>query len=195
MIIYSVNKLCFLFLFLFLIHHQIFAVEGFHNQLCSNKCTFIETSGRRNTCSVSFYTSRDQPIHHIKIKEKKETINFSRITPTISLLICITTIFHPNQGAGATSFDEYFSSSKYQDPLKVKARKELNKLKELEDSRLDLCADKGKNWEQCFMFGESNTIQSEKKLPVNVQVGPTKAVNDEARGATKNRISNSPPTW
>jgi hypothetical protein len=43
------------------------------------------------------------------------------------------------------------------EPIMSQARRQLEDLKDLEDSRLDQCADRGVYWEQCFMFGESNT--------------------------------------
>lgn len=33
--------------------------------------------------------------------------------------------------------------------------RELTELQELQDARLDACADRGTLWEQCFMFGDS----------------------------------------
>ena len=89
----------------------------------------------------------------------------------MAILILFTsfhTILEPIS-ASAASFDDYFtSSSKYEDPIKAKARKELSDLKNLQDSRLDLCADKGKNWEQCFMFGESPTVQKGKERAFSI---------------------------
>jgi hypothetical protein len=44
------------------------------------------------------------------------------------------------------------------EPTITKSAKELRDLKELEDRRLDRCADKGMFWEQCFIFGESDSL-------------------------------------
>ncbi|KAL7548828.1 hypothetical protein ACHAWF_012080 [Thalassiosira exigua] len=38
------------------------------------------------------------------------------------------------------------------------AVKELMDLRDLQDARLDACADKGKFWEQCFMYGQSDGV-------------------------------------
>mmetsp|Transcript_18346 Transcript_18346/g.39659 ORF Transcript_18346/g.39659 Transcript_18346/m.39659 type:complete len:191 (+) Transcript_18346:77-649(+) len=38
------------------------------------------------------------------------------------------------------------------------AVKELMDLQELQDSRLDACEEKGKYWEQCFMYGQNDGI-------------------------------------
>jgi hypothetical protein len=41
-----------------------------------------------------------------------------------------------------------------------RAVRELNDLKDLQDSRLGTCADRGVMWEQCFMFGDSESERS-----------------------------------
>eukprot|EP00804_Cyclotella_cryptica_P020973 CCRYP_009298-RA/>CCRYP_009298-RA protein AED:0.37 eAED:0.37 QI:0/-1/0/1/-1/1/1/0/165 len=41
------------------------------------------------------------------------------------------------------------------EPRLTRPDKELRDLKDLQDSRLDVCADRGIFWEQCFMFGQS----------------------------------------
>lgn len=40
-----------------------------------------------------------------------------------------------------------------------RALQELNKLKDLQDSRLEQCADTGIFWEQCFLYGESEGME------------------------------------
>lgn len=42
--------------------------------------------------------------------------------------------------------------------------KKLQDLKDLQDSRLAKCADRGVYWEQCFMFGESDSVNSIEKV-------------------------------
>ena len=41
-------------------------------------------------------------------------------------------------------------------PREPGAVKEIKDLQELQDSRLDACVEKGKFWEQCFMYGQSD---------------------------------------
>ena len=41
------------------------------------------------------------------------------------------------------------------EPPRTRAMRELTELQELQDARLDACADRGALWEQCFMFGDS----------------------------------------
>ena len=38
------------------------------------------------------------------------------------------------------------------------AVKELKDLQDLQDDRLNACHDKGKYWEQCFMYGQSDGV-------------------------------------
>ena len=113
------------------------------------------------------------------------------------IMFFTTSVYVELNPAFATTFDDYFSTSKYQDPLKVKARKELNDLKNLEDSRLELCADKGKNWEQCFMFGESPTLQSgNKKKKIEIRPLPDNRGNTmDELNSSKSTTIKSPPTW
>ena len=97
-----------------------------------------------------------------------------------------------------TSFDEYFTSNQqYQDPRKVKAKNELKELMNLQDSRLDLCKEKGKNWEHCFMFGESPSISPSQKNKswwgVNQEQGLPYGEEGSGRGMAKQKISI--PTW
>lgn len=115
------------------------------------------------------------------------------------IMFLTNSVFLEPNPAFATTFDDYFSTSstKYQDPLKVKARKQLNDLKNLEDSRLELCADKGKNWEQCFMFGESPTLQSgNKKKKIEIRPLPDNRGNTmDELNSSKSTTIKSPPTW
>jgi len=115
------------------------------------------------------------------------------------IMLFTTSVYVELNPAFATTFDDYFSTSstKYQDPLKVKARKQLNDLKNLEDSRLELCADKGKNWEQCFMFGESPTLQSgNKNKKIVIRPLPDNRGNTmDDLNSSKSTTIKSPPTW
>ena len=127
------------------------------------------------------------------VASNSEQLKLYLISVLLHVFISFTNPLLQNPADATTSFDDYFSTSskKYEDPLKVKARKELNNLKNLQDSRLEICADKGKNWEQCFMFGESPTIQqSEQKIFWH---SGDKDINKNDV-TTKSR-TNSPPTW
>jgi hypothetical protein len=43
------------------------------------------------------------------------------------------------------------------DPRKAKAMKQLIEEQTRQDARLDQCIDRGQDWEQCFMFGDSSS--------------------------------------
>ena len=43
------------------------------------------------------------------------------------------------------------------EPPTTRALRELTQLQDLQDARLDACADRGTLWEQCFMFGDSES--------------------------------------
>lgn len=45
------------------------------------------------------------------------------------------------------------------EPPVSRALRELNELKDLQDDRLSVCADRGIYWEQCFMFGEPRDLK------------------------------------
>lgn len=55
---------------------------------------------------------------------------------------------------------EAFKNLRREKP-QTKAMRDINDLKQLQDDRLDQCADKGEFWEQCFMFGESSNINND----------------------------------
>jgi len=120
--------------------------------------------------------------------EINQTVN--ELVLKTALIFSVTMITSFQQPAFATaSLDDIYFSQRYiynQDPRKVKALKELKELKSLEDTRLALCEDKGKNWEQCFMFGESESSYVQKKVR-----------NDISFRTNHNPIkkNNMPPTW
>ena len=43
------------------------------------------------------------------------------------------------------------------EPPTTRSLRELTQLQDLQDARLDACADRGTLWEQCFMFGDSES--------------------------------------
>jgi len=65
-----------------------------------------------------------------------------------------------------------------------RAVKELNDLKDLQDSRLDACADRGEMWEQCFMFGDSESKSS----------GADRGGSNSAGGGSRAKKGGSNPT-
>lgn len=75
---------------------------------------------------------------------------------------------------------------------------QLDALKELMDSRMDRCIDRGEYWEQCFMFGESDggsraVLEGDKTKPrimngLDYQlISPMGAINPSE--------GKNPPTW
>lgn len=67
-------------------------------------------------------------------------------------------------------------------------KKEIQDLKDMQDKRLDICAERGVYWEQCFIFGDtgldadSNTASS--------SLGRILNAKDSDSGANR-----KPPTW
>lgn len=76
-------------------------------------------------------------------------------------------------------------------PLK-EAIKELKDLQDFQDARLDMCADRGIFWEQCFMFGESDDSKvgndGVRKRMDNQLISPMGALNPPSE-------LKSIPTW
>lgn len=85
--------------------------------------------------------------------------------------------------------DASFFQQPSKDPLRVKALKELNDLKKLQDSRLELCVERGRDWEQCFFYKDS---QSSPVKKVN-QPKPQKATIDNS--VMDEPRTKKPPTW
>lgn len=101
------------------------------------------------------------------------------------------------------------------DARKKTAMKQLIDLQNLQDERLDQCVDKGIDWEQCFMFGNSSSMTFADgqgndwqkglgiKIPVNKLRGPELPVpspgsllgEDNATQGTTPSQSRRPPTW
>lgn len=83
------------------------------------------------------------------------------VLPTILLSVLTLTI---DNNANAASFQSQQQTYKLsnsnefkllpKEPILSQPQKELHDLMKLQDERLDLCADKGKFWEHCFIFGE-----------------------------------------
>ena len=101
------------------------------------------------------------------------------------------------------------------DARKKTAMKQLIDLQNLQDERLDQCVDKGIDWEQCFMFGNSSSMTFADgqgndwqkglgiKIPVNKLRGPELPVpspgsllgEDNATQGAAPLQSRRPPTW
>ena len=109
------------------------------------------------------------------------------------------TFFPNSQPTTTTTSSKYYKNVIINDP-KIKARKQVRELQELQDSRLDICADKGENWEQCFMFGESPDSYNDiplfglKKI-INVNKYSNNDDTDNDNGVTRQRVNAPPPTW
>lgn len=84
--------------------------------------------------------------------------------------------------------NEMFTNSR--NPRQQRAIQDLRNLKALEDSRLDMCADRGKNWEHCFIFGDSTTKDS---IPGSTRLGRLSHTTDSQN--VRSKSSNKPPTW
>lgn len=101
---------------------------------------------------------------------------------------------------------------KYDDPRKDIAMKQQIDKQNLQDERLDQCVEKGQDWEQCFMFGDSSSMTFADgqgndwqkglgiKIPFNNLRGPELPVPEQGsllRGdeAAIGNISRKPPTW
>lgn len=101
---------------------------------------------------------------------------------------------------------------KYDDPRKDIAMKQLIDKQNLQDERLDQCVEKGQDWEQCFMFGDSSSMTFADgqgndwqkglgiKLPFNKLRGPELPVPEQGSllggdEAAIGNISRKPPTW
>lgn len=100
------------------------------------------------------------------------------------------------------------------EPKLPPGRQQIRDLQDLQDSRLEQCANRGVFWEQCFMFGESGSyLPKEKqddrggKLNIvydNESLSPRdtlKRPESESVPSLRNvhstgkRVSSAPPTW
>lgn len=101
---------------------------------------------------------------------------------------------------------------KYDDPRKDIAMKQQIDKQNLQDERLDQCVEKGQDWEQCFMFGDSSSMTFADgqgndwqkglgiKIPFNNLRGPELSVPEQGSllggdEAAIGNISRKPPTW
>ena len=165
--------------------------------LCSLLCAELNAfamDGKKDACNI--------------IRQSYSRIIQSAFTMTICLL--------PMQPASAVpTFDELIRSQNIEvmaynpslsdtDAFKQLPRqkaytgavKELMDLQEMQDTRLSACEDKGKFWEQCFMYGQSNDGISPVKNKFgedrgrmdNQLISPTAALNPPSD-------STKIPTW
>mmetsp|Transcript_12582 Transcript_12582/g.23593 ORF Transcript_12582/g.23593 Transcript_12582/m.23593 type:complete len:144 (+) Transcript_12582:281-712(+) len=122
--------------------------------------------------------SMERPSH---LRHHSPDVLRSRLFLSSSIAITML-IMSPDSSHGV---DDYFLlRQQSQDPIKVKAMRELRELKMLQDSRLDSCVERGKDWEHCFMFGDSKSQDTR-------QTKPSGASKDSQRFESKQR----PPTW
>lgn len=101
---------------------------------------------------------------------------------------------------------------KYDDPRKDIAMKQQIDKQNLQDEKLDQCVEKGQDWEQCFMFGDSSSMTFADgqgndwqkglgiKIPFNNLRGPELPVPEQGSllggdEAAIGNISRKPPTW
>lgn len=140
-------------------------------------------------------------------EKKSHIITHSPSTVIATTLLIFSLISYP-MASGATpappgmfadrppsilSQSSVFANLPRERPL-TRAVRELNDLKDLEDYRLDVCAERGVFWEQCFIFGEGATGQAKtKQTLINVgldyRISPLGALDP---GSSK---KNMPPTW
>lgn len=175
---------------------QSFSCKGFKNAELTSCISNILVTQERILHVVHNYKKNmtEEEKERRPFASKYEQLKLRLISILLFIIVSFTNPFLQNPAYAVTSFDDNFSisSKKYEDPRKAKARKELVDLKNLQDSRLDICADKGRNWEQCFMYGESPTIQ-EAELKVFWKRG-NYGIFSKGDATTKSRL-NSPPTW
>jgi hypothetical protein len=150
---------------------------------CSSKIARINDAPKK----IGFLRTTNHGLKLYKSIEGEELSLSERMKIIMATVFITTSVASP---AFAASFEETFSiAPAYKDPLKAKALQDINNLKDLQDSRLDICAEKGKDWEQCFLFGESSTIPKNKAKFIPM------SNNDKKDDISKTRITKSPPTW
>lgn len=137
--------------------------------------------------------SRSSTGRNLKYKHQKELSSF-----TSSCLIFGQIMFNP-----CPVHAEQGTSLFLAKPSEVRALKEFQALKDLQDDRLAKCADRGLFWEQCFMYGEtserrtgifrkSSVIDQKLKDGLDYQlISPMGAIESENTG----RKNSMPPTW
>lgn len=79
------------------------------------------------------------------------------------------------------------------DPRKAKAMKQVVDLKTFQDSKLDACIDRGKDWEQCFLFGDSVSPATNNGDNGRRTTNPLQRIEDTTIDI--NRPRRKPPTW
>lgn len=100
--------------------------------------------------------------------------------------------FNPEVSSAAVDVS-MFSSQRYG---QTKQQATIAKMKDLQDYRLDLCADRGTYWEQCFWFGEKPS--SAQSLTTQF---PGKEISEKSKSLSKGIPASStkprsiPSTW
>ncbi|GFH46540.1 predicted protein [Chaetoceros tenuissimus] len=166
---------------------------------------------------------RQRQLHEDAAKKTQESVELERKERFVCSAAAI--LLFTSQPVEAADFftraNEQFQSSnnlvipQNYDARKKTAMKQLIDLQNLQDERLDQCVDKGIDWEQCFMFGNSSSVTFADgqgndwqkglgiKIPVNKLRGPELPVpspgsllgEDNATQGTTPLQSRRPPTW
>jgi len=156
----------------------------------------------RLTFSIAFFFSRawvvdcwlpanlnDRNSHaEGKFVRKKSPITTSpvRVASIVSFSAAVQLSLIGTTVLPAEASEDFFFKSQIS-PQQEKALKDLKDLKTLQDSRLDLCVERGRDWENCFLFGDSAFDKKKKEVAVggNAVAARNEAVVKQQR----------PPTW
>jgi hypothetical protein len=130
-------------------------------------CTDAFSTRQRTVSSIG----RQNTSEELQLRPNKDFLRFFAI-PT--LLISLSTQQVQPATAMTNEILKISSSYKLSDSAafqllpremqKSTAIKQLQDLKDMQDSRLDKCADRGVYWEQCFFMGESEGLDAIEKV-------------------------------
>jgi hypothetical protein len=189
-------------------------VHGTHGLQSSNISTLKNVYEKGTSCSIGKTRAFDDATGMGAKKdlatsfEKKSHFTTHFPSAMIATRLLIFSLISYPKASGATppsqgifadrsstlSQSSVFANLPRERPL-TRAIRDLNDLKDLEDYRLDVCAERGVSWEQCFMYGDGTTGQAKSKQPkinngLDYQlISPLSALDPVSRE------KNMPPTW
>ena len=112
-------------------------------------------------------------------------------TASAFFIVSSTLVLFPKDTKASSFFDESMYGTRNDQSF-------LSKTKRMQDQRLDICADRGIYWEQCFWFGEKKLQSTTNKQAHPQEIPSEQNINDKTTekelGLKSSVIRQSPPT-
>mmetsp|Transcript_5400 Transcript_5400/g.8022 ORF Transcript_5400/g.8022 Transcript_5400/m.8022 type:complete len:164 (+) Transcript_5400:267-758(+) len=121
-----------------------------------------------------------------KFVRKKSSITTLPVASVVSFSAALQLLLVGITVLPAEASEDFFFQNQIS-PRQERVLKDIKDLKTLQDSRLDICVERGRDWENCFLFGDSAFDMKKKEVAAG---GSAVAARNEV--IVKHQ---RPPTW